>query len=315
MSQLFESDVALRGSEGGVDSRRLHLFVVSAREQSFAVAAMELSLSPSAISHAMKALEQELGCTLFKRMGPRVELTAAGQRLLPLAEGLLRQMQQLRQEVVALEAVVPRMRVSMPALVCSELLPVVLADFQECFPLVPLEVLTGEEAAAALAAGELDLVIGYPADLPQGMVQRELYRETLSFYAAPFHGLRQTPRIALSGLERHLLLVTDEDARRRVRRRGEEAGVKPLERIWLLPGLSSVRELARVGQGVAVLPEWTEGLGRDGLVRLSVDGFSMERPCVACWSAEKPLPWAAEVLLSLMEMAAAEKQGRGCAAA
>ena len=309
MPQHPASEPASSGSDAALDSRRLHLFVVSAREQSFAVAAQELNLSPSAISHSMKALEQDLGCTLFRRIGPRVELTAAGQRLLPLAEGLLRQMQRLRQEVVALEAATRQLQVAVPAMVCSGLLPVVLPDFQDCFPSVQLQVLTGLEAATALAAGELDLILTPPAEVPAEMVQRELYRESLGFYVAPFHLLRQPGRIGRTALAKHLLLVTDEDSRRRVL--GGWPGGEPPGRIWLLPGLHSVRELARVGQGVAVLPEWTQGPAQDGLVRLPVDDFPLERACVACWPRERPLPWAAEVLLSLIEMAAAERRSPG----
>ena len=259
----------------------------------------------------MKALEQDLGCTLFRRIGPRVELTAAGQRLLPLAEGLLRQMQRLRQEVVALEAATRQLRVAVPAMVCSGLLPVVLPDFKDCFPSVQLQVLTGIEAATALAAGELDLILTPPAEVPAEMVQRELYRESLGFYVAPFHLLRQPGRIGRTALAKHLLLVTDEDSRRRVMGGWTGTGGEPPGRIWLLPGLHSVRELARVGQGVAVLPEWTQGPAQEGLVRLPVEDFPLERACVACWPRERPLPWAAEVLLSLIEMAAVERRSPG----
>jgi DNA-binding transcriptional LysR family regulator len=310
MSHPPAAEPGSNGSEAALDSRRLHLFVVSAREQSFAVAASVLNLSPSAISHSMKALEQDLGCMLFRRIGPRVELTAAGQRLLPLAEGLLGQMQRLRQEVVALEAATRQLRVAVPAMVCSGLLPVVLPDFQDCFPSVQLQVLTGVEAAAAFAAGEVDLMLAPPAEVPAGMVQRELYKETLAIYVAPFHLLRQSGRPGRTALAKHLLLVTDDDARRRVIGAWTaEAGDAP-DRIWLLPGLHSVRELARVGQGVAVLPDWTEGTAQEGLVRLPVPDLALERACVACWPREKPPAWAAEVLLSLIEMAAAERQGK-----
>lgn len=308
MAPFSTSEPAASGSEAALDSRRLHLFVVSAREQSFAAAAQELNLSPSAISHSMKALEQDLGCTLFRRIGPRVELTAAGQRLLPLAEGLLRQMQRLRQEVVALEAATRRLRVAVPAMVCSGLLPVVLPDFQDCFPSVQLQVLTGVEAGAALAAGELDLIITLPAEVPPEMVQRELYQESLCFYVAPFHLLLQRKQTGRVALGKHLLLVTDEDARRRVAGGWTGRGEAPPERIWLLPGLHSVRELARVGQGVAVLPEWTQVPAQEGLVALPVEDFPLRRACVACWPRSQPLSWAAEVLLSLIEMAAAERQ-------
>ena len=46
---------------------KLHTFEVAARHQSFALAAEELSLSPSAVSHRINQLEEELGIQLFVR--------------------------------------------------------------------------------------------------------------------------------------------------------------------------------------------------------------------------------------------------------
>lgn len=54
---------------------KLHTFEVAARHQSFALAAEELSLSPSAVSHRINQLEEELGIQLFVRSHRKVELT------------------------------------------------------------------------------------------------------------------------------------------------------------------------------------------------------------------------------------------------
>ncbi len=52
---------------------KLHTFEVAARHQSFALAAEELSLSPSAVSHRINQLEEELGIQLFVRSHRKVE--------------------------------------------------------------------------------------------------------------------------------------------------------------------------------------------------------------------------------------------------
>ena len=61
--------------------RSIAAFEAAARHASFTRAADELNLTPGAISHAIKALEQRLGQTLFERSGRTVSLTAEGQRL------------------------------------------------------------------------------------------------------------------------------------------------------------------------------------------------------------------------------------------
>jgi biotin operon repressor len=54
---------------------KMYTFEVAARHESFALAAEELSLSPSAVSHRINLLEEELGIQLFVRSHRKVELT------------------------------------------------------------------------------------------------------------------------------------------------------------------------------------------------------------------------------------------------
>ena len=60
----------------------LAAFAAVSRVRSFTRAAAELGLSPSALSHAMRSLEQRLGVRLLARTTRRVAPTAAGDRLL-----------------------------------------------------------------------------------------------------------------------------------------------------------------------------------------------------------------------------------------
>jgi LysR family glycine cleavage system transcriptional activator len=66
----------------------LRAFEVAARHLSFATAAKELHVTPAAISHQIKGLEEHVGHLLFRRLKRGLELTRAGQALLPkLSEG------------------------------------------------------------------------------------------------------------------------------------------------------------------------------------------------------------------------------------
>lgn len=63
--------------------KSLQAFETAARHLSFRVAAEELSLTQSAISHQVAGLEERLGTSLFRRAARRVELTEAGAQLYP----------------------------------------------------------------------------------------------------------------------------------------------------------------------------------------------------------------------------------------
>ena len=69
----------------------LRAFETAARHLSFAIAAKELHVTPAAISHQVKGLEDYFGQRLFRRLKRGLELTRAGQVLLPrLSEGFVR---------------------------------------------------------------------------------------------------------------------------------------------------------------------------------------------------------------------------------
>src|ERR1043166_4883130 len=61
----------------------LRMFEAAARRGSFTKAAAELHVTQAAVSHQLRALEEQLGIRLFQRSTRRLTLTPAGQRLLP----------------------------------------------------------------------------------------------------------------------------------------------------------------------------------------------------------------------------------------
>lgn len=85
-----------------LDSRKLLAFITLARVGSFTLAAQELSLTQSAISHAIKSLEQDLDCRLFDRLGRRVTLTHPGQHLLDHAHKIIAEMQSARADLASM---------------------------------------------------------------------------------------------------------------------------------------------------------------------------------------------------------------------
>ena len=79
----------------------LKAFDASARHLNFTRAAQELHVTPAAVSHQIKELEEALGVTLFQRTSRHMQLTRQGQILEPAVsdalEGLTRALQRIRQ--------------------------------------------------------------------------------------------------------------------------------------------------------------------------------------------------------------------------
>ena len=285
---------------GIVDSKRLQMFYASVKEGSFAGAAQLLSLSPSAISHAMKALEEELGCALFRRFGPQVKPTGAAVRLLPMVEDLLLRMSSMKSELASLDGRHEKLSFRLPASLAGMVPPGVLSTFIECFPAADFQIVV-KEAGASTGTGEgLDFEIDYVDRVPRDVVRRDLLVEQFSAYVAPFHELGQKSRISHGDLARCLLVFPDRFTRDWLLPQMERGLVKL--RSSILPGPDASRELARQGQGVVFLPAWAVGAAvREGaLVCLKLQGLEFRRTCCAWWLPNRPLTWVAEVFLSLL---------------
>ncbi len=86
-----------------IDLAKLQTFLQVTQNMSFSEAATHLHLTQPAISHQIKALEQDLGVELFERTGGNLQLTEAGYLLLPRARKLLHEAIEVQQLMDSLE--------------------------------------------------------------------------------------------------------------------------------------------------------------------------------------------------------------------
>ena len=87
------------------------------------------------MSHSIKALEEDVGCRLFDRVGKKVQLTLAGEHLLQSAEKILRQMDLARESLNHLgKWGRTQLRVAASVTICEHILPSVLRLIRERDP-------------------------------------------------------------------------------------------------------------------------------------------------------------------------------------
>ncbi len=131
-----------------LDSRQLRAFLALARTGSFTAAARQLHLTQSAISHAIRVLEETLDCRLVHRSARQVVLSTHGRELLPHAESIEERMKQARTALRSLNGS-PRgaLRIGCPTAASQFILPGVLREFQRSWPLFEIKVLPGESPA------------------------------------------------------------------------------------------------------------------------------------------------------------------------
>ncbi len=285
---------------GIVDSKRLQMFYVSVKEGSFAAAAQILSVSPSAISHAMKSLEEDLGCSLFRRLGPQVKPTGAAVRLLPMVEDLLVRMSSMKSELATLDGRSEKLVFRMPSCLLGILQIGPLSTFHECFPAADLEMVMTHNGKDEQPGKQVDFDVDFVERVPAGMVRRDLATEEYHAYVAPFHRLGQKSRVSVDELRQGLLIFQDRFISKTLAQHLGRGGEGEL-RTWILPDPRAAHDLARQGQGIVFLPEWAANAAvQEGtLVCLKLPGLTLRRTCCAWWEPSRPLTWVAEVFLNL----------------
>lgn len=151
----------------------LKTFQIAARLGSFAAAAGELHLTPSAVSHQVRALEEQLGVALFKR-GPRsLSLTDQGTRLLAQIDPAFVQLETATADLRAQRNRV-LLRLQVPPFFAQELLLPRLGAFSAAHPDTDLQIAT-RSAPLEPHADDMDVSVSLGAGLWPGLVARALF--------------------------------------------------------------------------------------------------------------------------------------------
>ncbi|MDQ0472249.1 LysR substrate-binding domain-containing protein [Labrys wisconsinensis] len=163
--------------------RALLAFEAAARHGSFKRAAGELGVTPTAVSHQIRLLEETCGCRLFQRRPRPLALTAAGTRLFPaLRDGF----DAFAQAISALSDVQAQasLRVTSPNAFASRWLVPRLPRWREENPGIPLEII-GTDHVLDLRAGAADIAIRYARQPPLDFVVQEFRRDSYCPVCSP----------------------------------------------------------------------------------------------------------------------------------
>lgn len=166
--------------------RGIAVFASVARLGSFKAAASELNLSPSAVSHQIRALEDELGVELFKRLGRGIKLSADAARYAEILDELFERMRRATADVAApgwsRESTNVVRLMTPPSLATHWLMPR-LPAFIEAHPGIDLRVFAVRTADGN--ADDFDITIGYGAATRWKGRAKPLLKEIIQPYCAP----------------------------------------------------------------------------------------------------------------------------------
>lgn len=231
-------------STSSLDPELLRAFVAVAEHLSFTRSAERLNRTQAAVSLQVRRLEERLGVALFRRSTGRVEITAAGEDFLIDARRILT----LSEQAIARlsnQKVAGRIRIGVMEDYGTKVLPRLLADVAERFPLVQIEMEIGLTARLLKRLGpSFDAVF---AMHPEGATEGELIcREKAVWVAAADHAVEELDPlpVALSNPDCLFRTWAVEAL--------SKAG-RPWRLAYVSPSLSAVEAIVEQGLAVTVI--------------------------------------------------------------
>jgi len=156
------------------DFADLQYFLVIAKHRNFRLAGLELGVSASALSHALRGLEERLGVRLLNRTSRSVTLTAAGEEL---QQALQNPFEEIGRAVEVLNRFrgtpAGRIRLSVPSDAAEFLVGPVLPVFLERYPDIEIEISVSNCMIDVIDSG-FDAGIRYGGTVPADMVAQRL---------------------------------------------------------------------------------------------------------------------------------------------
>jgi LysR family transcriptional regulator for metE and metH len=243
-----------------IDVRHLQMLTAIAGTGSVTQAARALHLTQSAVSHQLRAIEERLGTPLFLRLGKRMIVTAAGERLLVTARRVLDDLAAAEDDVRrqgAGEAGVLR--------VCAQCntgyhwLPRLIEAFRRRHPAidVSLALECTVRPLEALLEGRLDLaIVTEPVRNPRFRV-RPLFADEHAAIVAPDHPFAAQAFVSPTDLagERLLLYSSSPDDSFTIQRILRPAGVTPRQVSFVML-TEAILEMVKARLGVSVMQTW-----------------------------------------------------------
>jgi DNA-binding transcriptional LysR family regulator len=240
--------------------KQLDYFIATAESGQVSHAAVELNISQSAVTAAIKSLEMELGVVLFERMHAGVRLTMEGARFLDHARVITGAVAAaVRSPLRERTGVNAKLRLGMTYTVIGYFMSRYYARFRKTYPHIELEFaeLPRRALENRLVAGDIEMAVMLVSNLQNSdQIEHEvLMRSTRRLWLAADHHLLNRTEITLSDVsaEDYVMLTVDE-ARKTSSRYWTLAGFAP-QVVLSTSSVEGVRSLVASGVGVTILSD------------------------------------------------------------
>jgi DNA-binding transcriptional LysR family regulator len=294
-----------------IDLRLLRMFSTLARVGSHTRTAGILNLTQSAISHGMKRLEDQLGCTLIYKKGKTAHLTPEGRHFLGQILRILDSLDRATDSVSGRSESRTKLSIVISASIAQAILAPVLREFRESYPNVSLGIRLEDTIAAVqeVEEGRSDLAIVIDGNLPPGLKTTPLFRDQMKFLVSPQHPWAAKERINAADLknEHYLLYQRNSVTFRRAEDFFLRSGVR-LNSYVEIPSVDIMKQLAQLGLGVAMMAPWAarKEIEEGSLTAIPTPRSRITRQWAIVHQAGREIRQSEQTFIGLCRMATAE---------
>ncbi|MEP6986141.1 MAG: LysR family transcriptional regulator [Chloroflexota bacterium] len=253
---------------------QLQSFVALADTGSFTEAAEVVSLSQSAVSHALAALENELGVTLIDRNRKGVvALTNVGEKIMPHARALLMQAETITQEAKAAQGLaMGKLRLgTIVSIINPALLASLLTAFQTQYPDIEVVLFEGTmpEVGEWVHNNVVDVAF---ALLPACLSSTLITTDELCVILPPSHRLHGQAAVTAAELAEEGFIMAKNECTSQLFKLAGLAVSKSNPNIrYHATDSSTILAMVREGLGITLLPRNTLPKKLDGIIALPID--------------------------------------------
>lgn len=243
-----------------MEIKHLQTFLTAAKTLNFTQTAKILDYAQSSITAQIKSLEDELGTTLFERLGKRIYLTKAGIELTQYAEKIIQLNEEMRYAVTGDSELNAFLTIGAQESQCTYRLPRILKAFKQLHPQVELifkPVHASEIAKNLLQTDHLDLAfITDTRKIMSTLYTETLLEEDLVLVVSPTHHLNHTEKLSLEEIAQETILLTEKGCsyRTQFENKLQQEGIFPRHIIEFV-SIEAIKQCVIAELGISLLPK------------------------------------------------------------
>ncbi len=274
---------------------------------SFSRAASLNSITQSAVSQQIRALERHFHVSLIERGRKNFSVTQEGRAFLQASKEILHTFENLGSRIRELQNVVAgELKIATIYSIGLHELPPFLKKFRTLYPDVEVKVdyRRSAQVYSEVLEGNADVgLVAFPAKRT-GLVIEDFWRDKLVLICHPDHPLAERKRVRLRDLagEKFISFEPDLPTRKVIDRLLREQGVK-IEQAMEFDNIETVKRAVEIENGISLVPQTSVAdESRNGsLVAVEVESFDMWRPLGVMYRRHRAITPAQQQFVALLK--------------